>query len=183
MLHYVVPFNSTAYIIHISIICFYRLSENPVCLRIGKFGTEWGRKNRSPIMFWAFWISFVSWILLAASIVSISTESSSVRAVPFFKGTITYTNITDQTTADFNFYAGLNRIVVDDCNDRPVCPSSTQSWNSESCRQFFTSCEECEDSSTASVTMVIVSFITQIPQISTDLTRSKVTYDLHCQKL
>jgi len=162
--------------------CYKLLSENSCCISIGKWGTEWGKKNRSPIFFWAFWVSFVSWILLAATLACVSTSSSSVKAVPFFEGSITVTVPATQIESSFNFYAGLNRIVVEDCNLGALCPPESQSWDSVSCSQYFTNCDECKDASVGSVSMVILSFITQLPQITGDLGRSMEKYDLHCQK-
>ena len=139
---------------------------------MGRLGLQWGEKNRGPIMFWAFWFSFIGWILLAATLACISTSAESVKAVPFFQGTITFTNQTTLEKSDFNFYAGLNRVVVEGCDFGDSCPPHSQSWDSVSCDEYLEGCSECKSVSSSSVTMVIVSFITQFPQISTDLTRS-----------
>jgi hypothetical protein len=98
-----------------------------------------------------------------------------VKAVPFFKGTISVTVPGAPTTSDFDFYAGLNRIVVDGCDLGPYCPPESQSWDSVSCSQYFTNCDECKDASVGSVTMVVMSFVTQLPQITSDIGRSMGT--------
>lgn len=161
---------------------YFLCSENYCCIQIGKIGTEWGEKYRSQICFFAFWISFLSWILLGACLACISTNTTNVKAVPFFQGTITYTNQTTLETSDFDFYAGLNKIVIEGCDLGDFCPPQSQSWTSVSCDTYFDNCGECKDASVGSVTLVIMSFVTQFPQITTDIQRSKPNYDLHCQK-
>lgn len=145
-------------------------------------GTEWGEKNRSQIFFIAFWISVVSWILLGACLACISTDATNVKTVPFFQGTITYTDPTTLVDSDFDFYAGLNKVVIEGCELGAACPPHTQSWTSVSCDTYFNNCDECGDASIGSVTMVIMSFVTQFPQITGNLGRSMAKYDLHCQK-
>jgi hypothetical protein len=117
----------------------------------------------------------LSWILLGASLACISTTNMNVKAVPFFKGTISVSVPATPVISDFNFYAGLNRIVVEGCDLGPYCPPESQSWDAVSCSQYFSNCDECKDASVGSVTMVIMSFITQLPQISSDLGRSMGT--------
>ena len=105
-----------------------------------------------------------------------STTSSNVKAVPFFQGSITVTHPTTQETSDFNFYAGLNRVVVEGCDLDQYCPPHSQSWDSVSCDQYFDGCSSCKDASAGSVSMVIMGFITQLPQITGDLGRSMSKY-------
>jgi len=138
---------------------------------IGNWGTEWGEKNRSQIMFVAFWFSFVSLILLAAAVACVSTDSSNIRNVPFFTGILTVDKA-DGTTTDFNIYAGLKRVVIEDCDLGALCPPHSISWDSVNCDQYFNNCGACADASLGSVTMAILSFVTQIPQCTGDLGRS-----------
>ncbi len=144
---------------------------NACCVGVGKWGTEWGKKYRSQIMFVAFWFSFVSLILLGAALGCISTNSDNIKNVPFFKGTFKV-NLASNDTSEFNYYAGLNRIVIEDCDLGTLCPPSSTSWDSVNCDQYLTNCNTCADASVGSVSMVILSFITQIPQCTSDLGRS-----------
>jgi hypothetical protein len=143
-----------------------------VCIRVGKFGLEWGEKYRSQIFFWAFWVSFISWIFLAAALACISWHDSTVRNVSFFEGTVTYTSPQTGKKFDMDFFAGLNIIVVDACNE-PECPPDTSfSWSDISCEASFSHCNSCRDASLGSISMVIMSFVTQFPQITSDVGRS-----------
>jgi hypothetical protein len=144
---------------------------NACCVNVGKWGTEWGKKYRSQIMFVAFWFSFVSLILLGAALGCISTDSDTIKNVPFFQGTFKV-ELSTGNTSKFNYYAGLNRIVFEGCDLGTYCPPTPTSWDSAICDQYLTNCNKCADSSSSSVSMVIASFITQIIQCSSDLGRS-----------
>lgn len=122
-------------------------------------------------MFVAFWFSFVSLIFLAAAVACVSTSSDSIKNVPFFKGTITVDRANGDTS-EFDYYAGLNRIVIEGCDLGAACPPHSTAWDSVNCDAYFSNCDACADASLGSVTMVIMSFITQIPQCTGDLGRS-----------
>ena len=122
-------------------------------------------------MFVAFWFSFVSLVLLAAAVVCVSTDADSITNVPFFTGVITV-DMANGSTSDFNIYAGLNRVVIRDCDLGTQCPPDSISWNSVNCDQYFTNCGACADASLGSVTTVIIALVTQIPQCTGTLGRS-----------
>lgn len=140
-------------------------------MAVGNWGTEWGEKNRSQIMFVAFWFSFVSLILLAAAMACISTESDNIKNVSFFEGTLTVDK-PDGSTSELDVYAGLKRVVIENCDLGALCPPHSISWDSVNCDQFFNNCGACADASLGTVTMVIMSFVTQIPQCTGNLGRS-----------
>jgi hypothetical protein len=142
-------------------------------MKIGKTGTEWGAKHRPQIMFWAFWISFISWVMLGAALGCISTSSSVVTDVSFFQGTITITDPVTDLKTDMSYFAGLKRLVVNNCDLGDLCPPHSQPWDSVSCAKYFSGCDSCRDASEGSVTMVIMSFVTQFPQLNGNLGRSK----------
>lgn len=161
--------------------CYYTLSKNSCCVAIGKWGTEWGERNRSQIMFVAFWLSFISLILLAAALACVSTDTVNITNVPFFTGIVTVDKL-DGTKSDFSIYAGLNRVIINDCDLGAQCPPQSTAWDSVNCDQYFNNCNACADACLGSVTMVIMSFVTQIIQCTGDLGRSVAKYDLHCRK-
>ena len=70
----------------------------------------------------------------------------------------------------------MNRVVVEGCDLDQYCPPHSQSWDSVSCDQYFDGCSSCKDASAGSVSMVIMGFITQLPQITGDLGRSMSKY-------
>ncbi|KAJ1433827.1 hypothetical protein B484DRAFT_447022 [Ochromonadaceae sp. CCMP2298] len=155
------------------------MSENFCCNVVGRIGLSWGDKNRGPIMFVSFWISFVSLVLISVSMASLSYTGSVVRDVAFFQGTIKLNE--SGYDSSVNFYAGLNAVNIQSCDDAN-CPDTTQTWGEASCPDFFVGCDECVAAARGSVSTLIMAFITQIPQLSTDIQRSTVGGDLHCQK-
>jgi hypothetical protein len=130
-------------------------------------------------MFVAFCVSFIAWVLLAVAMFSLSYTGSVVRDVAFFQGTIKINE--EGYDSSVNFYAGLNVVNIQSC-DGANCPDSTQTWGEASCPDFFVGCDECVAAARGSVSTLIMAFITQIPQLSTDIQRSTVGGDLHCQK-
>ena len=144
-------------------------------MRLGRIGLQWGELYRSQIFFVAFWVSLTAWALLAVSVASISSSPSAVTSVPFFQGTISFTNSTINEAASLKFYAGLTTLVVADCTDGiglPTCPPHIQSWTAVSCDQYLKDCSQCASSSVGTVSTVVFSFIGQIAQLATDLHRS-----------
>lgn len=122
-------------------------------------------------MFVAFWFSFVSLILSGAAVACVSTDSESIKNVPFFTGVLTVEKV-DGSTSDFNIYAGLNRVVVENCDLGALCPPDSISWNSVHCDQYFTDCGACASASLSTVPLVIMSFFAQLPQCIADISRS-----------
>jgi len=122
-------------------------------------------------MFVAFWFSFISLILLGAAVACVSTDPDNIKNVPFFTGVLTVDKA-DGTTAELDVYAGLKRVVIEGCDLGAQCPPQTTAWDSVNCDQYFNNCNACADASLGSVTMVIMSFVTQIPQCTGDLGRS-----------
>jgi hypothetical protein len=111
-----------------------------------------------------------------------STNLSTVKAVSFFQGTLKVSNTTDHSTRSFHFYAGLNQMVVEECNLQTTCPPHGQHWDSDSCRQYFTNCDDCSVAAVGTIMPLMMAFVTMVPQIVTDLSRSRAENDLHCQK-
>ena len=130
---------------------------------------------RSQLFFVGFWVSFISWVFIAAAVCSISKHASIVKTLPFFVGTISVTNTTSSNVSELKYYAGLNILVVDSCSTwagSEPCPPHSQSWESVECDQYFDNCDECSDASLSSVVTVLIALITQFPTLISDLQRS-----------
>mmetsp|Transcript_10104 Transcript_10104/g.16601 ORF Transcript_10104/g.16601 Transcript_10104/m.16601 type:complete len:304 (-) Transcript_10104:528-1439(-) len=163
------------------------LSENACCRNsFGKIGFNWAEKNRAPLMFSAFTVSFIAFILICAAMGSLSTSASVVKNVPFFTGKLTITNETLYTneglSGTIDYYAGLSVVVYEGCETGANCPPHTQSWDDVTCNNWIETCDECKDAATGSISTLILALITQLPQITTDIQRSAAAGDLHCQK-
>jgi hypothetical protein len=140
-------------------------------LNIGRIGIKWGETHRSQIFFVAFWVSMISFVIAGVSLACTSTAEDTVRSVPFFYGSISIPNKSTNVPTFYDFYGGLNSLVIDGCDESGYCPPESQLWD-EHCDSFFSSCSECKETSAASVTPVVMLFVTLIPQIVTDLGRS-----------
>lgn len=146
---------------------------------LGPVGTNFGEKFRSQIFFISFWVSVFAWILIAVTVCSVSMQPTVVSTIPFFQGTISLTNVSTNVVSELDFYAGLNILVVEGCSDQPgaaTCPPHSQSWSSVECEQYFDHCDACRDSSTGSVTTVLIALVTQFLQIGADIQRSTGMY-------
>mmetsp|Transcript_25104 Transcript_25104/g.55696 ORF Transcript_25104/g.55696 Transcript_25104/m.55696 type:complete len:241 (-) Transcript_25104:960-1682(-) len=160
---------------------YWCLSDNSICARVGKMGFKWADRERSKIFFWAFWVSCLSWVLLAAALATVSSSPDTVKMVPFFQGEIRFSDAEGEAH-NVRFYAGLKAIVVEGC-EGDYCPPHSQGWDSVSCNEIFASCTQCVDASVASFSTLVGAFVTQLPQITSDLQRSTTRGDLHCQKI
>lgn len=162
--------------------CRSVLSESPCCLSFGRVGYKWADEYRSPIMFWAFWGSFVSIVLLIIPFLSLGSRTSTVQNCYWTKGKITnYKN----AGMDIDVYCGL-RYVSLEC-DGSQCPDSlrdTISWDDLEDKGFCTTefCADCQSVVSKTITSAVLSLLTMLPQITTNLQRSKPDGDLHCQK-
>ena len=86
-------------------------SENCVCKLFGMCGSKFINQYRSPIMFVAFWSSFVSFVLAATSLASASYDSDILRNINFFYGTVSvnYNNVVTSSV----YFTGLRMIYID----------------------------------------------------------------------
>jgi len=175
-------------------------------------GTEWGSRFRSQIFFVAFWLSIIGLILFCDAMASLSTDSYSIKSMPFFEGSLKI--VENNVTTRVDYYAGIARMVFRSCDGDQSCPPESLGWGDDSCDKYFTNCNQCRDAPAKVSFPIVMSLLGQIGQIATDLNRSTgtfsqpisdatplsrlvyltsyelvlfslvtVKYDLHCQKL
>jgi len=161
--------------------CMYNFfSENCFCKIIGSCGSSWADKNRSKIFFVASIFSFISLILLATCLVSLSSNKNAIKAVPFMYGLISPADGGD----DFHFYNGVVSIYL---QDAPDSLTEIKNWQDVECSstEVFneSTCKDCKSASFQATQAIVIGFISQFPQIFTDLCRSKAKNDLNCLKL
>lgn len=160
--------------------CMYNFfSENCFCKIIGSCGSSWADKNRSKIFFVASIFSFISLILLATCLVSLSSNKNAIKAVPFMYGLISPDGVDD-----FHFYNGVVSIYL---HDAPGSLTEIKNWQDVDCSstEVFneSTCKDCKTASFQATQAIVIGFISQFPQIFTDLCRSKAKNDLNCLKL
>lgn len=134
-------------------------------------------------MFWAFVSSFVGTVLLCIACASVSYNPGVVKNTPWALLTVDV----DGADADLTTYMGLRKYVTvcdgNDCAETQV----SERWSTSDCDRadddgFSDFCNDCKDASAGTVSTAIMSLITNIPQMTTDLQRSIVGGDVNCQK-
>jgi hypothetical protein len=136
------------------------------CEKLGKIGFKSVEENRAKVMYLASFLSFLSIIFCIVAVTSISTVGENVKNTCWTYG----------QTSSVNFYVGLEAIVIDaDGMDDLVLK-----WDDALCNEPY--CDDCKEATSGSVTTAIMSLITCIPTLATDLQRSTRKGDLNCQK-
>lgn len=150
------------------------------CVRVGQWGTEWADRNRSQLMFFAFWLSFTSFILLIIPLASLSYNESTVVGTNWSVGSIDL-----PSGSSFDYYIGLKLVSVR-CSGGDACPDITSfKWSDSTCTSNYgcnDCCKDCKDSVAGTVTSAVMGLITMLPQMGTNLQRSRRDGDLNCQK-
>lgn len=137
------------------------------CVNLGKIGLKVFPKHRAVIMFIAAAFSFLAFILCIASACSLSYSNSQVKN----------TNWTYGKSDESEFFVGLYEIIVNAKGSK----ERELKWSDGDCPNSY--CEECQDACNSTISSVIISLITCIPTIQTDLQRSTIKGDLNCQKI
>jgi hypothetical protein len=163
-----------------SFLVHYNVMIKCSCKNVGKWGTEWGERNRGPLQFLGFWLSFISIILLIVPFVSLSHNPGTVKNTSWTIAKVSSSPFDPTDTVHIKQYVGLRMVVVT-C-DGASCPEQETSfkWTDADCAEDF--CDECLDATDGTITSAVVGLITMLPQITTNLQRSAPSGDLHCQK-
>lgn len=149
------------------------LEENVLCFNIGKIGFKWFDKHRVPVMAFASLITIVCIILNTVSVWAISMNNDDIRNTCWTRGFV---------DNGLQIFVGLNKIVVDFNGT-----TTGFEWDS-GCSVLVTTdggdetCQQCKAACADSVKVAIVSLITFIPTLQTDIQRSTREGDMNCQK-
>lgn len=147
--------------------CFKSLCETSgFCTRFGKIGVKWFDENRAKIMLSSAFLSFLAIVFCAVAVASLSPDANVIKN----------TNWTYGSSDGFEYFVGLNQIVI--------APESGDQieveWADAQCTSDY--CNECKDATSSSISTAIISLITCLPTLSTDIQRSTRAGDLNCQK-
>lgn len=133
-------------------------------------GTEWGDSKRANIMLIASLFSLFGLILSLICLIGVSTDADTVMNTAW--------NIGETTGVDF--YIGLNIVVLDSDST-----TVKEEWSDIDCNIFESGseiCDSCSDAATGIISTVVISFLTAITTLQTDIQRSTRAGDLNCQK-
>lgn len=156
--------------------CCYDIFEfSKFCTNIGKIGIRYFDTHRAVIMLTATFVTFACLILTTFALVAVSDFNSYVKTTCW-----TYGDVDDGS----KIYIGLNQIVI----EQPGMPDQSIVWGDSACHKFEQAngdqnfCEECRNECDGSVGVAIVSLITVLPTLTTDIKRSTRRGDMNCQK-
>lgn len=172
--------------------------EHNILLRtFGRVGFAACDRYRKPIFLTAFVFSMLGWVFSIAAAFAYTTNDQTVRNVAW--------GIGDVADGSLTYYVGLEELVIDDNNNgESGFRSGTIAWVGEqACTravQFRANslggalveaengvmphCRTCRNTAVYTcVRLAIVSCITQVFQITTDLQRTTRYGDLNCQKM
>jgi hypothetical protein len=140
---------------------------------MSKIGTSWGDENRVLIFTVASMFSLFGMILSLICLIGVSTDADTVINLAW--------NVGESTSADF--YVGLNVVVIESGGE-----TFKQEWDDVDCeassfvQDGSDACDSCSSAALGIVTTVIMSFVTSITTLQTDVQRSTRAGDLNCQK-
>ena len=153
--------------------CDDNCEKSSFCTQFGKFGMPSLNKYRAQIMMSAIFVSFICMVLSIVALFSLSSKNQDIRNTSWTYGIV---------EGGGKIYVGLNQIVVDFADGH----TSSAVWGSGTCDNLEVTasqyCSDCQSACDASVGVVIVSLITTIPTLTTDIQRSTVRGDMNCQK-
>lgn len=117
-------------------------------------------------MLFAAFLSFFGCILQLIAMLSISTRNSTVRDTAWTYG----------ESNDFKLWVGLSEVIYEENG-----VTTSLLWDEHDC--VYDYCHDCKDACASTYNAVIVSLITSLPQLLTDIQRSTRRGDLNCQKV
>jgi len=120
------------------------------------------------VMLGSAFLSFICVILSLIAVVGLSTTTTDVKNTAWTYG--------KGKSGDLHVYVGLKSVVVDADGD-----VTNTKWSDAECKGDF--CNDCKSACDATEVVAIMSLITSIPTLQTDLQRSTVKGDLNCQKM
>lgn len=117
-------------------------------------------------MLFAAFVSFFGCILQLIAVLSISTRNSTVKSTCWTYG----------ESESSKLWVGLSEVIY----EQNGITTSTL-WDEHNC--VYDYCHQCKDACGSTYNAVIVSLITSLPQLMTDIQRSTRRGDLNCQKV
>ena len=148
----------------------------------GKLGFACAGANRTPIMCSAFIASLVSWIFMILAAMALAESADPIQKFGWVKATA------DAPGAKIDLDFGIKALAVTAFNKTSeVTREEVAAWDADVCGQSIstemeTACDNCKEQLDSSVLFILMSIITQIPQLTTDLQRTTEFGDVNCQK-
>jgi hypothetical protein len=156
--------------------------------KIGSIGFSCADKHRFPVMLTAFALSFAAWWMMFFAALALANNGATVQNFAWATADLTHPS----NDVDAMVYVGIrNRVVT----ISPIAPyvlpanvssSSVVAWRDSaacSAASISSACEECAATVNSMTQSVLLSLLTQVVQVATDLQRTTPFGDVNCQKL
>jgi len=165
--------------------CFRSWCEHAAFPRcFGSLGCGFAASARTPIMCLAFALSLGAWIAMMLSALAMGNSENALDKFQWAKATL------DGPLQTVEIKAGIKYILAEFTNKSSgVVTEEIQAWDDGICGSWASldtmkeACNSCKDTATGSAMFIVLSLITQIAQITTDLQRATAYGDINCQKL
>lgn len=150
-----------------------RLCEESACCRAcGRYGPKAGRKYRAQILLVAVAFSVISMIFTIVALVGLGKNGSSVKAIPWAVGEA------DTPIGTSKVYLGLAYLRFENATGQVI----EGSIDNVDCK-IPDLCDNCKNAAASTFTPAIMSLVTLIPQLMTDMQRWNRGGDLNCQRV
>jgi hypothetical protein len=151
--------------------CRFFCEDSKCCKQLGKIGLKYFDEHRATVMLILGFFTVLSLILSIIPIASASFNQETVENTSWTYGTSENENI--------EIWIGLKMIVT-----KIRGQTSSSGWGSADCDRISSSdfCENCKSSCLGSVSMVIMNFITMLPNVKGCIARSTRKGDSNCEK-
>lgn len=163
------------------------LEQNPCCESFGAVGyfPEDDAPSRRWLMRMGLVVHLIGGFLSILSCFALSTKSSLLQAFPFSSGSVTGT-VGDTDIQEVTFKVGLRSVFVEDFYFGPRIFELGELCTGKKLGIPLTSladCSTCQDVSGGLIATLIISVVTYIPTIASNVNRMYYNYDINCQKV
>lgn len=151
--------------------CKFLCNDNKCCKKLGSYGWAYFDEHRAIIMAILGFFTVLSLILSIVPIASASFDEDNVENTSWTYG--------KSSNSNFEIWIGLKIIVL-----KIGGVTESAGWNSADCQQLSSSnfCDDCKSSCLGSVSMVVMNFITMLPNLKGCIARSTRKGDSYCEK-
>ena len=160
-------------------VCRAVVEHSACCRCFGRVGCLAAERLRAPVMITAFICSLLAGLLMMLSALAMSKSESALERWAWVSASL------EGPLGKVEIHVGISAILVQNNS----FPAQVLSWDDADCGYFAgaaaykEACLSCKDVSTGTASFIVISLLTQIVQITTDLQRSTPFGDVNCQKM
>lgn len=174
-----------------SYLCRRFWEHNIIARTIGRLGFSKAKQIRGKIMLTAFIFSFIAWILTLSSFFGLSYKPDIIRSFYWAHGSV---DTDDDIKTEI--YVGIRNLLYETRNASNYVMNQIEWKSADVCLDFATdvsknddsieieeACADCREAAIEAQRYIILSILTQIFTMTTDLQRMTPYGDVNCQKV